>query len=57
MAHVHARLGQLDEAFERLAWLLATPNIAFTPAVLETSPFYDPLRADPRYEPLVQRYR
>ena len=50
---LHAGLGQLDEAFE---WLhRAAKKRSWILFDLKVSPWFDPLRSDPRYEDLLRQ--
>jgi predicted Zn-dependent protease len=51
-----ARVGELDEAFERLELLFQIPaGREVTIPFLRVWPGFDPLRADPRFEQLLAR--
>ncbi len=53
MAWVHAKLGDIDEAF---AWLdKAYEQRAINLLWIETQPWFDPLRSDPRFRALLDR--
>ena len=50
---IHAGLGQLDEAFE---WLhRAAKERSWIMSDLKVSPWFDPLRSDPRYQDLLRQ--
>ncbi len=60
LAVVYAWTGQLDQAFALLDDLVrhtAGKNLLFQPSYgdLRLNPLWDPLRADPRFEPLVRQ--
>lgn len=56
-AMVETILGRRTEAIGRLDWLLGTPyRSAISVNELRLNPIWDPLRADPRFEELLQRY-
>jgi serine/threonine-protein kinase len=55
VAIVHAALGEIDAAFE---WLeRAVSDAPYTLLNLKLYPWYDPLRADPRFAGLLKRMR
>ena len=55
VAIVHAALGEIDAAFE---WLdRAVTDAPYTLLNLKLYPWYDPLRADPRFADLLKRMR
>jgi hypothetical protein len=55
VALVNARLGRIDESIKLLQELLSTPGTgdALTPWYLRLDPFWDSLRADPRFKKLI----
>jgi len=55
VAQVHAMLGDNDRAIEILDGLLSRPS-AVTTQTLKINPIWDPLRGDPRFEALMQKY-
>ena len=55
VAQVHAILGDNDRAIEILDGLLSRPS-AVTTQTLKINPIWDPLRGDPRFEALMQKY-
>jgi TolB-like protein/Tfp pilus assembly protein PilF len=55
VAEVYARVGDNDRAIQILDGLLSRPS-SVTVALLRTSPVWDPLRADPRFQALLQKY-
>jgi tetratricopeptide (TPR) repeat protein len=56
-AEVFARAGELDAAFELLELLLAMPaGREVTVPFLRVWPGFDPLRGDPRFERLLERF-
>jgi tetratricopeptide (TPR) repeat protein len=52
-ATIQARFGELDAAIAAIAHLLEAPG-GISPGEIRYSPFYDPLRSDPRFEALVK---
>jgi hypothetical protein len=53
LAQLYAGLGEQDQAF---AWLeRAYQEHDFALTALRVSPFYDPLRADPRFAQLLKK--
>ena len=55
LAQIHAWTGEFDEAFRLLDHLLAVPNGLAVP-VLKLDPAWDPLREDPRFQALIDKY-
>ncbi|PYK17522.1 MAG: hypothetical protein DME55_09815 [Verrucomicrobia bacterium] len=55
VAQVHAILGENDGAIEILDGLLSRPS-AVTVEGLKVNPIWDPLRSDPRFQALLQKY-
>jgi tetratricopeptide (TPR) repeat protein len=55
VAQVHAILGDNGDAIEILDGLLSRPS-AVTVQSLKIDPIWDPLRSDPRFQALVERY-
>ena len=55
VAEVHAVLGENDRAIEILDGLLSRPS-GLTAQILKISPVWDPLRADPRFQALIDKY-
>ena len=55
VAEVYAILGDNDRAIEILDGLLSRPS-AMTVQVLKVNPIWDPLRSDPRFQALLQKY-
>ena len=59
LARVETTVGEKDRAISRLQKLLVTPYSSVghggpvTPALLRLHPYWDPLRADPRFQKLV----
>jgi TolB-like protein/Tfp pilus assembly protein PilF len=55
VAEVYATLGEKARAIEILDGLLSRPS-AITVEGLKTNPLWDPLRSDPRFQALLQKY-
>jgi TolB-like protein/Flp pilus assembly protein TadD len=55
LAEIYARVGENDEAFRLLDHLLQVPNGATVP-LLKVDPAWDPLRKDPRFQALIDKY-
>jgi serine/threonine-protein kinase len=53
LAEIEAHVGEVDAAIARVARLLEVPR-GIQPADLRLSPFWDPLRQDPRFQALVE---
>ncbi|MBO0696396.1 MAG: tetratricopeptide repeat protein, partial [Verrucomicrobia bacterium] len=55
LAQIYAWTGEPDEALQLLDRSLSTPNGVTVP-VLRLDPIWDPLRSDPRFQALIDRY-
>ena len=55
VAEVHAIIGDNDRAIEILDGLLNRPS-AVTAQDLKVNPIWDPLRSDPRFQGLIDKY-
>ena len=55
VAEVYAILGESDRAIEILDRLLSRPSGVTTQA-LKINPIWDPLRRDPRFQGLIDKY-
>jgi TolB-like protein/Tfp pilus assembly protein PilF len=55
LAEIYASTGESDEAFRLLDHLLQVPN-GLTIPTLKLDPAWDPLRKDPRFQALIDRY-
>jgi serine/threonine protein kinase/tetratricopeptide (TPR) repeat protein len=55
LAHIYTILGDNEAAFEQLEHLLANPSYTSAP-YLRMDPKWDPLRDDPRFEALLERF-
>jgi TolB-like protein/Flp pilus assembly protein TadD len=56
LAQIYAWTGELDEAFRLLDHLLAIPAHGLTVPMLQVDPAWDPLRKDPRFQALIDKY-
>ncbi len=55
LAEIYACTGELDEAFRLLDHLFAIPSNLTVP-MLKLDPAWDPLRKDPRFQALIDKY-
>jgi TolB-like protein/Flp pilus assembly protein TadD len=55
LAQIYAWTGETDEAFRLLDHLLSVPNGVAVP-ILKLDPAWDPLRKDPRFQALIEKY-
>jgi serine/threonine-protein kinase len=55
LAQIYAWTGEFDEAFRLLDHLLDVPN-GLTVTILKLEPMWDPLRKDPRFQALIDKY-
>jgi TolB-like protein/Flp pilus assembly protein TadD len=55
LAQIYAWTGEFDEAFRLLDHLLAVPS-GLTVPMLKLDPAWDPLRKDPRFQALLDKY-
>ena len=55
LAEIYALTGESDEAFRLLDHLLQVPN-GLTVPTLKLDPVWDPLRKDPRFQALIDKY-
>jgi serine/threonine-protein kinase len=55
LAQIYAWTGERDQAFSLLDHLLVTPG-GITVPVLKLDPIWDPLRKDPRFQALIDKY-
>jgi TolB-like protein/Flp pilus assembly protein TadD len=55
LAQIYAWTGKFDEAFQLLDHLLVAPN-GLTVPMLKLDPTWDPLRKDPRFQALIDKY-
>jgi TolB-like protein/Flp pilus assembly protein TadD len=55
LAEIYAWVGEHDEAFRLLDHLLTVPN-GLTVPLLKLEPVWDPLRKDPRFQALINKY-
>jgi TolB-like protein/Flp pilus assembly protein TadD len=56
LAQIYAWTGEFDEAFRLLDHLLAIPAHGLTVPMLQIDPAWDPLRKDPRFQALMDKY-
>src|SRR4030095_16998943 len=56
LAQIYARTGEFDEAYRLLDHLLAVPTHGLTVPMLKIDPAWDPLRKDPRFQALIDKY-
>ena len=55
LAYIYSMVGEYDKALDEIELLLSTPYY-FTTWNLKLSPFWDPLRDNPRFQELVAKY-
>ena len=55
LAQIYALTGESDEALRLLDHLLSIPNGLVIP-ILKLDPAWDPLRKDPRFQALIEKY-
>jgi TolB-like protein/Tfp pilus assembly protein PilF len=55
LAQVYAWTGEKDQAFQLVEHSLTTPN-GVTVSILKLDPIWDPLRSDPRFQALIDKY-
>jgi len=55
LAQIYAWVGEKDQAFQLLDHSLQTPNGVTVP-LLKLDPMWDPLRNDPRFQALIDKY-
>jgi serine/threonine-protein kinase len=55
LAQIYAWTGESDQAFRLLDHLLAVPN-GLTIPMFKLDPVWDPLRKDPRFQALIDKY-
>ncbi len=55
LAQIYAWTGEFDEAFRLLDHLLVVPSNVTVP-MLKLDPAWDPLRQDPRFQALIDKY-
>src|SRR5213595_2965005 len=56
LAQIYAWTGEFDEAFRLLDHLLTVPTHGLTVSMLKLDPAWHPLRKDPRFQALVEKY-
>jgi serine/threonine-protein kinase len=55
LAEIYALTAEHDEAFRLIDHLLAVPN-GLTIPILKLDPIWDPIRNDPRFQTLIDKY-
>jgi serine/threonine-protein kinase len=55
LAQIYAQTGEAEQALQLLDHSLNTPN-GITVPILKLDPVWDPLRNDPRFQALVDKY-
>jgi tetratricopeptide (TPR) repeat protein len=55
LAEIYTLTGETDEAFPLIDHLLETPN-GLTISLLKLDPIWEPLRNDPRFQALIDKY-
>ncbi|MEE8368372.1 MAG: hypothetical protein V3S30_08635, partial [Thermoanaerobaculia bacterium] len=55
LAHIYTLVGDSDAAVDQLEFLLSTPSWISVP-LLRSDPRWDPLRADPRFQQMMERF-
>jgi hypothetical protein len=55
LAQIYAWTGETDQALQLIDQSLSTPN-GVTVSFLALDPMWDPLRDDPRFQALIDRY-
>src|SRR5436190_5493550 len=55
LAQIYASTGERDEAFRLLDHLLAVPS-GLTVPMVKVDPVWDPIRNDPRFQALIDKY-
>ncbi len=54
---VYTITGEHDKAFDLLDQILAMPvSISITPEILRLDTIWDPIRDDPRFDKLIEKY-
>jgi TolB-like protein/Flp pilus assembly protein TadD len=56
LAQIYAWTGEFDEAFRLLDHLLTVPTHGLTVPMFKLDPAWDPLRKDPRFQALIDKY-
>lgn len=56
LAEIYVLAGKHDAALDRLEWLMSVPSI-MSVGVLQADPLWDPLRDNPRFQRLLERYK
>ena len=56
LAYVYSMVGEHDKALDEIEFLLSIPG-NFTTWDLKLNPFWDPLRDNPRFQELIEKYK
>jgi tetratricopeptide (TPR) repeat protein len=56
LAQIHARLGESEAAVDLLEYVLSVPSQAGHIGLIELDPLFDPIRSNPRFQALIERY-
>jgi TolB-like protein len=57
LAMIYAITGERDKAFDLLDQILAKPvTIGITPEIMRLDPVWDPIREDPRFDKIIEKY-
>ena len=56
LAHIYTMVGDHDQALKQIEYLLSNPSWISVP-YLEMDPRWNPLREDPRFQEILEKYR
>ena len=56
LSRIHARLGEVQPAVDLLEYVMSVPGLAGHIGELQLDPLFDPIRSDPRFQALIERY-
>ena len=56
LAQIHARVGEAEPAIDLLEYVMSVRGAAGHIGMLELDPLLDPIRSDPRFQVLIERY-